>query len=134
MTHFTPGGTFYLYARMSPLRICPWEFHNCAYTQNSSSYCGADLKALCTEATLCALRRRYPQIYASSQKLQLDVNDIRLATTDFNLARKKIVPAAHRCGCCSHLLLVSVTSFFMLYLYIYPSIYMSIRLSIYLSI
>ncbi|KAM6082749.1 ATPase family AAA domain-containing protein 2B isoform 4-T4 [Chlamydotis macqueenii] len=26
-------------------------------------YCGADIKALCTEAALIALRRRYPQIY-----------------------------------------------------------------------
>ena len=59
-------------------------------------YCGADLKALCTEATLCALRRRFPQIYASTQKLQFDIKEIRLQRTDFNLARKKIVPAAHR--------------------------------------
>ncbi|KAJ7412148.1 ATPase family AAA domain-containing protein 2B [Willisornis vidua] len=36
-------------------------------------YCGADIKALCTEAALIALRRRYPQIYMSSQKLQLDI-------------------------------------------------------------
>lgn len=34
-------------------------------------YCGADLKALCTEAALHALRRRYPQIYLSSEKLQV---------------------------------------------------------------
>lgn len=25
-------------------------------------YCGADLKALCTEAAMRALRRRYPQV------------------------------------------------------------------------
>merc|ERR1719419_128509 len=59
-------------------------------------YCGADIKAVCSEATLCALRRRYPQIYASTQKLQLDVNAIKLERTDFNMAKKKIVPAAHR--------------------------------------
>ncbi|KAL0620679.1 Protein GVQW1, partial [Plecturocebus cupreus] len=41
-----------------------------------AGYCGADIKALCTEAALIALRRRYPQIYASSHKLQLDVSSI----------------------------------------------------------
>ncbi|CAM1299308.1 ATAD2B (predicted), partial [Pycnogonum litorale] len=39
-------------------------------------YCGADVKALCAEATLIALRRRYPQIYSSKQKLVLDVSSI----------------------------------------------------------
>ncbi|KAG5846369.1 hypothetical protein ANANG_G00114190 [Anguilla anguilla] len=39
-------------------------------------YCGADIKALCTEAALVALRRRYPQIYGSSRKLRLDVESI----------------------------------------------------------
>lgn len=34
-------------------------------------YCGADLKALCVEAALAALRRRYPQIYDSEAKLQV---------------------------------------------------------------
>lgn len=34
-------------------------------------YCGADLKALCVEAALAALRRRYPQIYGSEDKLQV---------------------------------------------------------------
>lgn len=34
-------------------------------------YCGADLKALATEAALAALRRRYPQIYSSEGKLQV---------------------------------------------------------------
>ncbi|GIY05342.1 ATPase family AAA domain-containing protein 2B [Caerostris extrusa] len=31
----------------------------------TTGYCGADLKALCSEAAFVALRRRYPQIYAS---------------------------------------------------------------------
>jgi SpoVK/Ycf46/Vps4 family AAA+-type ATPase len=35
-------------------------------------YCGADLKALCAESSLQALRRRYPQIYKSDQKLLID--------------------------------------------------------------
>ncbi|XP_038656120.1 ATPase family AAA domain-containing protein 2B isoform X1 [Scyliorhinus canicula] len=59
-------------------------------------YCGADIKALCTEAALFALRRRYPQIYATSQKLQLDVSSIVLSAQDFYLAMQNIVPASQR--------------------------------------
>ena len=59
-------------------------------------YCGADIKALCTEATLFALRRRYPQIYASKKKLVLDVNTVRVHGKDFAKAIKKIVPACQR--------------------------------------
>ncbi|XP_022102638.1 ATPase family AAA domain-containing protein 2-like isoform X2 [Acanthaster planci] len=59
-------------------------------------YCGADLKALCTEAALFALRRQYPQIYASKEKLQLDVTQIQMSAKDFHKAMKKVVPAAQR--------------------------------------
>lgn len=59
-------------------------------------YCGADIKALCTEAALIALRRRYPQIYASSQKLQLDISLVVLGAQDFYHAMKNIVPASQR--------------------------------------
>ncbi|XP_068426543.1 ATPase family AAA domain-containing protein 2-like isoform X2 [Clinocottus analis] len=59
-------------------------------------YCGADIKAVCSEAVLCALRHRYPQIYFSSQKLVLDVNSIAITSKDFLSAMSKMVPAAHR--------------------------------------
>ncbi|XP_029959269.1 ATPase family AAA domain-containing protein 2 isoform X2 [Salarias fasciatus] len=59
-------------------------------------YCGADIKAVCSEAALCALRRRYPQIYASSQKLVLDVDSITITSRDFLSAMSKMVPAAQR--------------------------------------
>lgn len=59
-------------------------------------YCGADIKAVCSEAALCALRRRYPQIYSSSQKLVLDVNSITITNRDFMSAMSKMVPAAQR--------------------------------------
>uniref|UniRef100_A0A8C1X260 ATPase family AAA domain-containing protein 2 n=1 Tax=Cyprinus carpio TaxID=7962 RepID=A0A8C1X260_CYPCA len=59
-------------------------------------YCGADIKAVCSEAALCALRRRYPQIYASSQKLLLDVESISVSGRDFLSAMTKIVPASQR--------------------------------------
>ncbi|XP_059212664.1 ATPase family AAA domain-containing protein 2B [Centropristis striata] len=59
-------------------------------------YCGADIKALCTEAALAALRRRYPQIYGSSVKLKLDVTSIVLGPGDFGKAMRTIVPASQR--------------------------------------
>ncbi|XP_076016241.1 ATPase family AAA domain-containing protein 2B isoform X2 [Genypterus blacodes] len=59
-------------------------------------YCGADVKALCTEAALVALRRRYPQIYGSSVKLKLDVTSIVLGPGDFSKAIRAIVPASQR--------------------------------------
>lgn len=59
-------------------------------------YCGADLKALCTEATIRALRRRYPQIYSSKEKLLINVDEVNVKTRDFLAAMKEIVPASHR--------------------------------------
>ncbi|KAM9268187.1 LOW QUALITY PROTEIN: ATPase family AAA domain-containing protein 2-like [Morus bassanus] len=59
-------------------------------------YCGADLKSLCTEAALCALRRRYPQIYRSSEKLKLDIASIQVTAQDFATAMRKAVPASRR--------------------------------------
>ncbi|KAA6420881.1 MAG: ATPase family AAA domain-containing protein [Trebouxia sp. A1-2] len=41
-------------------------------------YCGADLKALCTEASLHALRRQYPQIYDTHDKLVVDPATVRV--------------------------------------------------------
>ncbi|XP_053799661.1 ATPase family AAA domain-containing protein 2 [Vidua macroura] len=59
-------------------------------------YCGADIKALCAEAALCALRRRYPQIYERSEKLQLDIASIKITAKDFVMAMQKTVPASQR--------------------------------------
>uniref|UniRef100_A0AAQ5ZYA6 Bromo domain-containing protein n=1 Tax=Amphiprion ocellaris TaxID=80972 RepID=A0AAQ5ZYA6_AMPOC len=61
-------------------------------------YCGADIRAVCTEAALCALRRRYPQIYGTSQKLLLDVSSIAVSSCDFVAAMRKMSPASHRSG------------------------------------
>lgn len=61
-----------------------------------TGYCGADIKAVCSEAALCALRRCYPQIYASSQKLLLDIESISVEGRDFLSAMRKIVPASQR--------------------------------------
>nr|XP_006000856.1 PREDICTED: ATPase family AAA domain-containing protein 2-like [Latimeria chalumnae]XP_014346794.1 PREDICTED: ATPase family AAA domain-containing protein 2-like [Latimeria chalumnae] len=59
-------------------------------------YCGADIKSVCAEAALCALRRRYPQIYTTSEKLQLDVSSINITAKDFLMAMQKTVPASQR--------------------------------------
>jgi len=67
---------------------------NCAL--DDLGYCGADLKALCTEAALRALRRRYPQIYESRDKLQIDATSVTIAISDFYCAMRRIVPTAQR--------------------------------------
>lgn len=59
-------------------------------------YCGADLKALCTEATLQALRRHYPQIYRREEKLLIDTEAITIQKEDFESAQKMITPASQR--------------------------------------
>ncbi|XP_071659923.1 ATPase family AAA domain-containing protein 2-like isoform X1 [Patagioenas fasciata] len=59
-------------------------------------YCGADIKSLCAEAALCALRRHYPQIYKSREKLLLDIASIKITAKDFVMAMQKIVPASQR--------------------------------------
>ena len=59
-------------------------------------YCGADLKALCTEAAVHALRRRYPQIYESDDKLVIDPGQVVPSRVDFRYAMEAITPASHR--------------------------------------
>uniref|UniRef100_A0A8D2IPH4 ATPase family AAA domain-containing protein 2 n=1 Tax=Varanus komodoensis TaxID=61221 RepID=A0A8D2IPH4_VARKO len=59
-------------------------------------YCGADIKSICAEAALCALRRRYPQIYTSNAKLQLDISSINITAKDFVVAMQKTIPASQR--------------------------------------
>jgi SpoVK/Ycf46/Vps4 family AAA+-type ATPase len=61
-------------------------------------FCGADLKSLCQEAFLSALRRRYPQIYDSRQKYKIDPRSLHLSRGDFYTALHRIVPACNR-GC-----------------------------------
>ncbi|NXB41352.1 ATAD2 protein, partial [Eulacestoma nigropectus] len=61
-------------------------------------FCGADIKALCVEAGLCALRRRYPQIHESDKRLKIDARSIKVTAKDFAMAMQKIVPASQRVG------------------------------------
>ena len=49
------------------------ELYGWLVTQ-TAGYCGADLRAVCGEAALIAVRRRYPQIYQTTQRLMIDVD------------------------------------------------------------
>ncbi|KAM8794263.1 ATPase family AAA domain-containing protein 2-like [Eudromia elegans] len=64
--------------------------------EKSVGYCGADIKAACAEAALRALQRCYPQIYKSTEKLQLDASSIKITAKDFVMAMEKMVPASQR--------------------------------------
>ncbi|KAI3832062.1 hypothetical protein MKX03_008941 [Papaver bracteatum] len=59
-------------------------------------YCGADLKALCTEAAIQAFREKYPQVYTSDDKFLIDVDSIKVEKYHFLQAMSTITPAAHR--------------------------------------
>lgn len=62
----------------------------------TKGYGGADLRALCTEAALNAVQRRYPQIYKSDKKLLIDPKTIDVTPKDFMLAITKMVPSSER--------------------------------------
>lgn len=62
----------------------------------TKGFCGADIRALCTEATLNAVQRRYPQIYHTTDRLVLDPSSITVEARDFMLALQKLVPSSAR--------------------------------------
>ena len=62
----------------------------------TKGYGGADLRALCTEAALNAVQRRYPQIYKSNEKLQIKPETINVTAKDFMISVKKMVPSSER--------------------------------------
>ncbi len=60
-------------------------------------YTGADLRALCREAALKALRRYLPEMDLESERIPPDVLQMMLVTShDFREAQKEIVPTALR--------------------------------------
>ncbi|XP_077227525.1 ATPase family AAA domain-containing protein At1g05910-like [Tasmannia lanceolata] len=63
---------------------------------NCVGYCGADLKALCTEAAIRAFREKYPQVYTSDEKFVIDVDSVMVEKYHFLEAMSTITPAAHR--------------------------------------
>ncbi|KAF8992931.1 hypothetical protein BDQ17DRAFT_1253402 [Cyathus striatus] len=62
----------------------------------TKGYGGADLRALCTEAALNAIQRRYPQIYKSTDRLLLKPETIGIQLRDFMISIKKLVPSSAR--------------------------------------
>lgn len=62
----------------------------------TKGYGGADLRALCTEAALNAIQRRYPQIYKSNEKLMIKPETINITAKDFMISIKKMVPSSER--------------------------------------
>lgn len=62
----------------------------------TKGYGGADLRALCTEAALNAVQRRYPQIYKSKEKLLIDPKTIQVTAKDFMISIKKMTPSSER--------------------------------------
>ncbi|KAI9350834.1 P-loop containing nucleoside triphosphate hydrolase protein, partial [Obelidium mucronatum] len=64
--------------------------------KSTRGYCGADVKALCTEAALNAVRRSYPEIYDSGHKLQINTGEILVCAEDFAKSMKHIIPSTQR--------------------------------------
>ncbi|KAI0640579.1 AAA-domain-containing protein [Trametes meyenii] len=62
----------------------------------TKGYGGADLRALCTEAALNAVQRRYPQIYKTNDRLLLKPETIEAELRDFMISIKKLVPSSAR--------------------------------------
>ena len=62
----------------------------------TKGYGGADLRALCTEAALNAVQRRYPQIYKTNEKLLIKPETISISAKDFMISIKKIIPSSER--------------------------------------
>lgn len=59
-------------------------------------FCGADLRALCSEAALRALRHSYPEIFESTDKYVVDNSSVVVDRTHFEEALAIVTPAAYR--------------------------------------
>ncbi|KAI8906698.1 hypothetical protein EDD86DRAFT_209570 [Gorgonomyces haynaldii] len=57
---------------------------------------GADVKALCTEAALQAVRRTFPQIYETSDRLQIEQSQIKVRKRDFMNSLEGMVSSSDR--------------------------------------
>ncbi|KAK0563019.1 TAT-binding protein-like protein 7, AAA ATPase, partial [Tilletia horrida] len=64
----------------------------------TKGYGGADMRALCTEAALNAIQRRYPQVYTTNERLLLQPETIRVDAKDFMMSVNKVVPSSKRAG------------------------------------
>uniref|UniRef100_A0A2A4K6L4 Bromo domain-containing protein n=1 Tax=Heliothis virescens TaxID=7102 RepID=A0A2A4K6L4_HELVI len=64
--------------------------------QVTGGYGGSDLKALCSEAVLKALRRVYPQVYESEHALLIDAKNVEVTRRDLLEAMNSLVAAGAR--------------------------------------
>ncbi|PZC78481.1 hypothetical protein B5X24_HaOG202146 [Helicoverpa armigera] len=62
----------------------------------TGGYGGSDLKALCSEAVLKALRRVYPQVYESEHALLIDAKNVEVTRRDLLEAMHSLVAAGAR--------------------------------------
>lgn len=62
----------------------------------TSGYCGADLKALCAEAVLVAIRQTFPHLYISKDKLEIDAESVQVQEQHFQEALRRVIPASRR--------------------------------------
>ena len=67
-----------------------------ALAGRTAGYAGADIKGLCAEAALAALRRTHPQIYETDARLALPPAPPIVTAADWGVALKAVVPSAHR--------------------------------------
>jgi DNA polymerase III delta prime subunit len=75
-------------------------------TEMTEGYSGADLGALCTEASLHRLRTALPQLYLSSTRLivprELEKTRLHVRTEDFYAAAQRMQPSLRRCRSARH--------------------------------
>ncbi len=64
--------------------------------ERTANFSGADLGLLVSEASLCALKMTYPQIYSSSVKLQINVDRIVVKAEHFERALALVSPSCAR--------------------------------------
>ncbi|XP_060804753.1 ATPase family AAA domain-containing protein 2-like isoform X2 [Amyelois transitella] len=62
----------------------------------TAGYGGSDLKALCSEAVLKALRRVYPQVYESEHALLIDAKNVEVSECDLLAGMGALVSAGAR--------------------------------------
>ena len=62
----------------------------------TAGFCGADLHALCSEAALRCLRRVYPQVYESDQRLVINPKKVSVGAVDLHSALSSVKAASHR--------------------------------------
>ncbi|KAJ2750794.1 TAT-binding protein-like protein 7, AAA ATPase, partial [Coemansia nantahalensis] len=85
-----------IHARGWPARLAPADED--AVVGRTQGWGGADLAALCSEAVLAAVRRSYPQIYESRERLPVDPRRIVVGGADLREALALVAPSTSRAG------------------------------------